>query len=261
MSTAITVPADLTAEIIAAHEAAFAAADDAVRKAIHCGDLLLKAKAEIKHGDFGAYVKTLPFGERMAQRYMQAATWAAANPTRVSDMGSLRNLLTTAAPPSSKPKPTTTTQQKTKAQKQLAAELKDPQAVAVMAAAALEKPLTPSESFNVALMLADGIKRAAAPLKVNERADVLRRVVRGLAEGVPEKGARIPLLSCAVLALGFDLAEAAEALQKSAKLEAKQYLRQFSNPANAATKPKPAAKPVTFAEVVNTGTSQPGATA
>jgi hypothetical protein len=235
--TALTVRADLTADIIAAHEAAFAAADDAVRKAIQCGELLLKAKAEVQHGDFGAFCKALPFGERMAQRYMQAASWTKSNPTRVSEMGSLRGLLTTAAPPN-KPKATTsaTPVLKTKAQRQLAEELKDPQAVAVMVGAALEEPLTPSESFNAAMILADGIKRAAAPLAITVRANVLRRVMRGLVEDAPDKGDRGRLLAAAVEALEFGPREAGEGLLKLAKQDEKKTSAEFSRRANAVMK-------------------------
>lgn len=84
---------ELTAQIIKAHEAAIASAEDAVRRAIHCGELLLKVKSECKHGSFGTYCKSLPFGDRMVQRYMQAAAWAKSNPTRVSEIASLRGLL------------------------------------------------------------------------------------------------------------------------------------------------------------------------
>jgi hypothetical protein len=181
MTTDITVRADLTAEIITEHQAAFAAASDAVQHAVRCGELLLKAKAEIKHGEFGAYCKkTLPFDERTAQRYMQAATWAAANPTRVSDMGSLRNLLTTAAPPSSKPKAKTKTL-KTKAQKQFADVADDKgKAAATLQDVITEKRMTPTEAYQAALMAASVIKRAAPQLKISERVDIGRKVMAAL---------------------------------------------------------------------------------
>jgi hypothetical protein len=179
MTTAITVPAALTAEIIAAHEVAWAARGDAVQKSIRCGELLLQAKAEIRHGDFGAYVATLPFSPRTAQEYMRASAWAAANPQRAADMVSLRNLLAIAAP-HSKPKAKTPTL-KTKAQQQFAAVADDKgKAAATLQGVITEKRMTPTEAYQAALMAASVIKRAAPQLKVSERVDIGRKVMAAL---------------------------------------------------------------------------------
>lgn len=53
--------------------------------ALRAGAMLLQAKATLPHGEFGAMVKTLSFGERTAQRLMAIAGHCVlSNPTHVS---------------------------------------------------------------------------------------------------------------------------------------------------------------------------------
>ena len=61
-------------EINREHEFATNLADEAVEHAKRAGVLLLKAKAEIPHGEFGAWISShLNVSQRQAQRYMAAA--------------------------------------------------------------------------------------------------------------------------------------------------------------------------------------------
>lgn len=66
------------------------AAGGAVQYAIRCGELLMRKKAELKHGEFEAWVgANCEFTTRHAQRYMKAAS---KSDTRVA-FESLRELL------------------------------------------------------------------------------------------------------------------------------------------------------------------------
>lgn len=65
---------DLAEMANAAHKAAEQAARSAVVHARDCGTTLLAAKAKLKHGEFGAWVReNCQFSERQAQRYMLIA--------------------------------------------------------------------------------------------------------------------------------------------------------------------------------------------
>jgi hypothetical protein len=69
-------------------EAAHARSAEAIIQAvIHTGELLLEAKAALRHGAFGVMVKGLSFGERAAQFYMAIAQHPVlANPKHVSHL-------------------------------------------------------------------------------------------------------------------------------------------------------------------------------
>ena len=95
--TAKYVAASITAE----HEAAQAAARDAVAHAICAGELLIEAKAALKHGEFGAWLAAnVTFSERTARGYMRLAGLDEAKRQRVANMslrGALRALATPVA--------------------------------------------------------------------------------------------------------------------------------------------------------------------
>ena len=78
----------------------------AVQYAVACGTELLIQKEKLGHGKFGPWLLTLSFSERQAQRYMQGALIVAANPTRVSEVESLRELLESDKPPAPRATPT-----------------------------------------------------------------------------------------------------------------------------------------------------------
>src|SRR5262245_40621328 len=66
--------ADLAAQIRAEHEATSAALKSSVEHAIKAGDLLLEAKAQIKHGQWLPWLQEhCELSERSAQLYMRIA--------------------------------------------------------------------------------------------------------------------------------------------------------------------------------------------
>lgn len=70
----ITLLNDLASEINAAASAATGAFNDGFNHAIRAGNLLIEAKRQHKHGDWGAWMQTnLKFKPRTAQLYMQVA--------------------------------------------------------------------------------------------------------------------------------------------------------------------------------------------
>lgn len=80
----------LADQINAAHEACVQATANAVRYAIECGALLLQAKAELEHGEFGQWVAgNCSLTWRHAQNYMKMAR----NAKRVSHLPSVRQAL------------------------------------------------------------------------------------------------------------------------------------------------------------------------
>jgi hypothetical protein len=81
--------ADLAARIRAEHEATGAALKRGLAHAIAAGDLLLEAKAKLKHGKWLPWLETCGISERTAQRYMRLArnrSAIEANPTPMSDL-------------------------------------------------------------------------------------------------------------------------------------------------------------------------------
>ena len=72
--SALVVVADLAAQINSEHALAQQTADTAVQHAIRCGQLLLSAKADLKHGEFMLWIETnCSFRRSTASRYMKAA--------------------------------------------------------------------------------------------------------------------------------------------------------------------------------------------
>jgi hypothetical protein len=64
----------LAAEIENCHQAAYRAAEDALNLALRCGDLLIEAKAKIKHGEWLFWPETnTTVGNRQAQNYIRLA--------------------------------------------------------------------------------------------------------------------------------------------------------------------------------------------
>jgi hypothetical protein len=99
MITPDIVPAAITDLIRAAHYSAHAAAKSAIAHAIHAGELLLQAKAQLPHGSFGPWLReNFAFSERAARGYMQLAGLDEANRQRVADL-SLRQALDAIAEP------------------------------------------------------------------------------------------------------------------------------------------------------------------
>jgi hypothetical protein len=98
--------ASLAARINEAHRRAVehvAAAGEhivcSVEHALTCGELLLKAKAEVPHGQWLPWLRAnVTFSERSAQGYMEVAREHRSNPQRVADM-SLRRMLKTLRTP------------------------------------------------------------------------------------------------------------------------------------------------------------------
>lgn len=80
---------DLAVAIREAHEACEASAHSAVAHAIHAGEYLTEAKAQVRHGEWLPWLEATEIPERMAQRYMRIA----ANASRVSDLPSVRDAL------------------------------------------------------------------------------------------------------------------------------------------------------------------------
>jgi hypothetical protein len=84
--------ADLGIRINEAHGLAIRHAGKAVGYAIACGELLLKAKAKVPHGQWLPWLRAnVAFGERSAQGYMRVAQ-RLPNPQHVADW-SLRRVL------------------------------------------------------------------------------------------------------------------------------------------------------------------------
>jgi hypothetical protein len=80
------------------------AADQAVESAlahyIRAGELLIEAKEQVGHGGWSSWLEAnFEFSERHARRYMKVA----ANRTRVSDLGSMREALQLLSPPACPP--------------------------------------------------------------------------------------------------------------------------------------------------------------
>ena len=105
-TTAIT----LVTEIEAAHKMAQSAFASAVENAAHCGQLLLKAKAQVTHGEWGDWLdRNFPAGKRTAQGYMRLAEHGA-NAQALAHLGIEGALKQLAAPKSPAPTATTTTE-------------------------------------------------------------------------------------------------------------------------------------------------------
>jgi hypothetical protein len=82
--------ADLAARIKAEHEATAAALKSGVEHAMAAGDLLVEARAQLKHGQWLPWLNTCGISERMAQRYMRLARNRGAIEAKsdtVSDLG------------------------------------------------------------------------------------------------------------------------------------------------------------------------------
>ena len=66
--------ADLGTEINDTHSQAMLHASEAIKHALHCGDLLIKAKATVLHGHWLPWLRqNITFSERTAQGYMRIA--------------------------------------------------------------------------------------------------------------------------------------------------------------------------------------------
>jgi hypothetical protein len=65
--------ADLAARISVEHEAATGAVKRGLQHAISAGDLLLEAKAQLKHGQWLPWLESCGLSERTAQRYIRLA--------------------------------------------------------------------------------------------------------------------------------------------------------------------------------------------
>lgn len=78
--------ADLRHQIICAYEASMRAAMNAVQHAIEAGEGLLKAKAELRHGDFGRFCATLPIAPTTLRGYMRLARLGPDERQRVADL-------------------------------------------------------------------------------------------------------------------------------------------------------------------------------
>lgn len=104
MSAAVAV-GSLPAAIRVEHQAAQAAAGEAVRHAIRAGELLLQARAALPHGEFGAWLEaSVEFSARTAQGYMRLAELDEQKRNAVADL-SLRSALRTLAVPRANPPP------------------------------------------------------------------------------------------------------------------------------------------------------------
>lgn len=65
--------ADYQSEIRRYHRQAQVAADSAINNALAAGKLLIKAKAEVQHGEWLPFLESTDINARTAQRYMQLA--------------------------------------------------------------------------------------------------------------------------------------------------------------------------------------------
>lgn len=82
--------ADLRERLKAEHAAVTTALKTSLTHAMAAGDILIEAKAQLKHGQWLPWLKSAGLSERTAQRYIRLARHRAAieaNPTRVSDLG------------------------------------------------------------------------------------------------------------------------------------------------------------------------------
>ena len=88
-----------------AHDRALKTANNAVQLAIDCGHILLRAKAQCKHGEWHSWMDAnIRFGKRTAQKYMVLA----ANAHRGSHFTSIREALACLAEePAPEPEPKT----------------------------------------------------------------------------------------------------------------------------------------------------------
>jgi hypothetical protein len=96
---------DFRHSIVGAHAAASGAIRDAVAHAVQAGELLIQAKAAMRHGTFGAFCSSLPFTESTARGYMRLARLDPANRQRVAEMPLRAALLAIAGPDPQKPSP------------------------------------------------------------------------------------------------------------------------------------------------------------
>jgi hypothetical protein len=91
---------DLAERINHEHAACIAAATDAIGRAIEVGRLLTQAKAQIEHGQWGAWVEAnCTFGARQASSYMRVYDRRDQIGSAASDLGSLRGALAALTPP------------------------------------------------------------------------------------------------------------------------------------------------------------------
>jgi hypothetical protein len=96
----LALPAGIASDIRAEHQAALAAARDAVAHAIRAGELLLEAKAALGHGEFGPWLAAnVEFSARTAQGYMQLAKLDDQKRNAVADLSLRRALDFIATPP------------------------------------------------------------------------------------------------------------------------------------------------------------------
>jgi hypothetical protein len=82
--------ADLAARISAEHKAVAASLKSSLAHAMTAGDLLIEARAQLKHGQWLPWLKSCGISERMAQRYLRLArnrTLIEAKSDTVSDLG------------------------------------------------------------------------------------------------------------------------------------------------------------------------------
>ena len=83
-------------------EAAEADFQSAVAHALRAGELLIEAKAQVRHGDWLSWLKeNCPLGEREAQNYIRLAR----NPKRVADLPSVRGAIAELTAPKPDPDP------------------------------------------------------------------------------------------------------------------------------------------------------------
>ena len=80
---------DLTVRIRDAHLSVVSAINSATDNAITAGKLLIEAKKQTPHGQWGEFLKRCDVGERQSQRYMKLAELVEANPTSKSDLTDL----------------------------------------------------------------------------------------------------------------------------------------------------------------------------
>ena len=88
----------LGADICAEHAAVQSAMQTAVTHAIRAGELLIQAKDEIQHGEFGNWCKSLPFSESTTRGYMRLARLDPEKRQRVADLPLRQALESIAAP-------------------------------------------------------------------------------------------------------------------------------------------------------------------
>ena len=80
---------DLTVRIRDAHLSVVSAINSATDNAVTAGKLLIEAKKQTPHGQWGEFLKRCDVGERQSQRYMKLAELVEANPTSKSDLTDL----------------------------------------------------------------------------------------------------------------------------------------------------------------------------